>query len=54
MTVTDFVLEAPDTDARLLVEAKSTFAPDNEWLARLVRNLLFHSYPRANTRIKAP
>jgi hypothetical protein len=48
MTVTDFVLEAPNTDARLLVEAKSTTAPDNDWLARLVRNLVVHSYPRSN------
>jgi hypothetical protein len=39
-TPVDFVLESPETNTLLLVEAKATNSPSPEWAGRFVRNLL--------------
>jgi hypothetical protein len=39
----DFVVEAPDRGIQLVVEAKNTTAPTQEWLQRFLRNLFVHA-----------
>jgi hypothetical protein len=38
----DFVVESPDHQVRLLVEAKNTTAPSPQWPVRFMRNLFTH------------
>jgi hypothetical protein len=44
----DFVLESPSTRTVLLVEAKSTSAPSEEWAARFARTLFAETAPQAD------
>jgi hypothetical protein len=44
----DFVMESPDRNAVLLVEAKNVTSPSSEWAARFARNLLEHVKMGAN------
>ena len=47
MATADFVLESPNSNTTLLVEAKNTEAPSREWAARFGGNLLEHFGLRA-------
>jgi hypothetical protein len=44
----DFMIESPNTDDLLLVEAKGIDSPSEQWAARFARNILGHTRPRAN------
>jgi hypothetical protein len=44
----DFVIESPQTNESLFVEAKSIDSPSDEWAGRFARNILGHTKPRAN------
>ena len=44
----DFMIESPNTNELLLVEAKSIDSPSDEWAARFARNILGQTKPQAN------
>jgi hypothetical protein len=44
----DFMIESPNTNELLLVEAKSSESPSDEWAARFARNILGQTKPQAN------
>ncbi|MEA2166378.1 MAG: hypothetical protein QOK37_4505 [Thermoanaerobaculia bacterium] len=47
-TAVDFVIESPQANEMLLVEAKSIDSPSDEWAARFARNILGNTRPQAN------